>query len=112
MRQVVGHLIAFERNPYFHEWSAAAQPSGYPGKIILQVDGTPSTDVAAVAAGRADWTFDSPTDRQLTEIELRSPGLLHRYQALGTDGLTSHSPPAINKRSVGRRSTTRSTVTR
>jgi ABC-type transport system substrate-binding protein len=95
VRQVVGHLLIFERNPYFHEWSPAAQPSGYPDKIVLRVDGSASADVAAVAAGRADWTFDSPTESQLAEIELRTPGLLHRYQALGTEwaDLNTDAPP-------------------
>ena len=95
VRQVPGHLLIFERNPYFHEWSPAAQPSGYPDKIVLRVDGSASADVAAVAAGRADWTFDSPTESQLAAIKLRSPGLLHRYAALGTEwaDLNTDVPP-------------------
>ena len=78
-RQVVGHLVVFERNRYFREWSPAAQPAGYPDRIVLHLDGTTSGDVAAVLAGRADWTFDQPTARQLTAIQLRSPGQLHTY---------------------------------
>jgi peptide/nickel transport system substrate-binding protein len=95
VRQVVGHLLIFERNPDFHEWSPAAQPSGYPDKIVLRVDGSASADVAAVAAGRADWTFDSPTESQLGEIELRAPRLLHHYQDLATEwaDLNTHAPP-------------------
>ena len=45
VRQVVGHLLIFERNLYFHEWSPAAQPNGYPDKIVLRVDGSASADV-------------------------------------------------------------------
>jgi YVTN family beta-propeller protein len=94
-QQVVGHFLVFERNRYFHEWSPAAQPSGYPDKIVVRVDGTASADVAAVAAGRADWTFDTPTQSQLAAVELRTPGLLHRYQALGTEwaDLNTRVPP-------------------
>jgi YVTN family beta-propeller protein len=95
VRQVVGHFVVFERNPYFHEWSAAAQPSGYPDKIIVRVDGTESGDVAAVAAGRADWTFDTPSETQLAQLELRTPGLLHHYPAPATEwaDLNTHVPP-------------------
>jgi peptide/nickel transport system substrate-binding protein len=101
VRQVVGHLLVFERNPDFHEWSPPAQPSGYPDKIVLRVDGSASADAAAVAAGRADWTFDSPTESQLGEIELRTPRLLHHYQDLATEwaDLNTHAPP-FNDRKV------------
>ena len=50
-RQVPGHLVEFTRNPYFREWSPAAQPAGYPDRIVLHVDGVPSTDIAAVLMG-------------------------------------------------------------
>ena len=86
-RQVIGHLVVFERNRYFREWAPAAQPAGYPDRIVLHLDGTTSSDVAAVLDGRADWTFDQPTARQLTEIELRSPGQLHTYPLPDTDWL-------------------------
>ena len=85
VRQVVGHLLVFARNRYFHDWSPAAQPAGYPNKIVLRVDGTAAGDVAAVAAGRADWTFDAPTARQIAAIDLRAPQLLHRYAALAEE---------------------------
>jgi YVTN family beta-propeller protein len=43
------------RNRYFHEWSFAAQPSGYPDKIeFTQVPDTPAATVAAVQAGKID----------------------------------------------------------
>jgi YVTN family beta-propeller protein len=93
--QSVGHVVVFERNRYFHEWSAAAQPSGYPDKIVMRVDGTTSADVAAVAAGRADWTWDPPSESQLARIELRTPGLLHREAAFMTAwaDLNTREPP-------------------
>jgi YVTN family beta-propeller protein len=57
---VPGELVTLTRNPYFHEWSAAAQPYGYPNSIVWDIDpkwdannGKPA--LAAVAAGRADW---------------------------------------------------------
>ncbi len=43
------------RNRYFHEWSFAAQPTGYPDKIeFTPVLDTPEATVAAVQAGKID----------------------------------------------------------
>lgn len=94
-RQVPGQLVEFTRNPYFREWSPAAQPAGYPDRIVVRVDGSPSADIAAVLKGQADWTFDQPTASQRTEIQLRAPRLLHTESAGGTDwiDLNTHSPP-------------------
>jgi peptide/nickel transport system substrate-binding protein len=59
-RYVPGQAVTLTRNPYFREWSAAAQPAGYPDSIVWNMDknwgvnnGKPALD--AVAAGRADW---------------------------------------------------------
>ena len=30
------HLLRLVRNPYFHEWSKAAQPDGYPDEIVVR----------------------------------------------------------------------------
>jgi ABC-type transport system substrate-binding protein/DNA-binding SARP family transcriptional activator len=76
-RFVPDALIDYERNPYFTEWSADAQPAGYPDRILVDLDGSPRADVADVLAGRADYTFDYPTPSQLRGIDLRAPGLLH-----------------------------------
>jgi YVTN family beta-propeller protein len=40
------------RNPWFHEWSPAAQPSGFPDTIVERFQTSP--DVDAVLAGHAD----------------------------------------------------------
>ena len=48
--------FALVRNPYFHQWSFAAQPAGYPDQIRwLRAPGGSST-VADILAGRADLT--------------------------------------------------------
>lgn len=94
-RYVPGQLIDFERNPYFKEWAPAAQPAGYPDRILLHTDGTVSVDVADVLSGRADYTFDYPTPSQLREIKLRFPGLLHTEPLPNTDflPLNTHAAP-------------------
>ncbi len=86
-RFVPGKLIDFRRNPYFKEWSPAAQPAGYPDRILLDSDGSPPADIAAVLHGQADYTFDSPTPSQLHNIQLHAPGLLHADPLPDTDFL-------------------------
>jgi peptide/nickel transport system substrate-binding protein len=86
-RFVPGKLIDFRRNPYFKEWAPAAQPAGYPDRILLYSDGSPPSDIAAVLGGRADYTFDSPTPGQLQNIQLHAPGLLHADPLPDTDFL-------------------------
>jgi len=76
-RFVPGHLAEFTRNPYFTDRAPAAQPAGYPSRILVYSDGTAPLDIAAVLHGRANYTFDTPTPRQLREIELRHPAQLH-----------------------------------
>src|SRR5256886_11051050 len=61
------------RNPHFHVWSSAAQPAGYPDKIVEKFGQTISDEVTAVQNGQADEVFDGdviPSDRL---NELNSP---------------------------------------
>lgn len=54
------------RNKYFHVWSSAAQPAGYPNEIIEKYGQTVSDEVTAVENGQADEVFDGdviPADR-------------------------------------------------
>jgi peptide/nickel transport system substrate-binding protein len=54
------------RNPYFHVWSSAAQPAGYPNKIVEKYGQTISDEVTAVENNQADEVFDGdviPSDR-------------------------------------------------
>jgi peptide/nickel transport system substrate-binding protein len=52
------HSVTLVRNPHFHEWSAAAQPDGFPDRIVIRLGGTPGEHVAAVEADRADIAGD------------------------------------------------------
>jgi peptide/nickel transport system substrate-binding protein len=58
--------LVLVRNPHFHVWSAAAQPAGYPDKIVEKFGLTISDEVTAVQNGQADEVFDGdiiPSDR-------------------------------------------------
>ena len=48
------HVLRLVRNPYFHEWSKAAQPDGYPDEIVFEIGGTPDEAVDDVIRGKAD----------------------------------------------------------
>jgi peptide/nickel transport system substrate-binding protein len=63
-RYVPGREIDLARNPYFRQWSEAAQPDGFPDRIVWRYGLTPAQEVAAIQAGQADWMADSPPDYQ------------------------------------------------
>src|SRR5260221_368165 len=51
------------RNPSFKEWSADAQPDGYPDEVDMDFGLTDEAEVTAVQNGQADWVFDDlPAD--------------------------------------------------
>ena len=59
-RDVPGREVDLARNPEFRQWSAAAQPDGFPDRIMWRFGLTPAQEVAAIEAGRADWMIDPP----------------------------------------------------
>ena len=62
------------------------------------MNGTPPTDIQAVLRGRADYTFDQPSARQLRQIDLRSPGLLHTEPLPDTEWLDLTRAGAVHRR--------------
>jgi peptide/nickel transport system substrate-binding protein len=56
------------RNPHFKEWSADAQPDGYPDEIDMDFGLTEEAEVNAVENGQADWMFDQPPPGRLGEM--------------------------------------------
>ena len=52
--------VTLVRNPYFRQWSYAAQPAGYPSVIRYEQVDSQSAQESAVIAGRADLTVLSP----------------------------------------------------
>jgi YVTN family beta-propeller protein len=52
---IPGHEVLLTRNPRFREWSAAAQPAGYPDRVVLRLDLTGARAVDALAVGTADF---------------------------------------------------------
>jgi YVTN family beta-propeller protein len=54
-RYVPGQQLLLVRNPYFREWSAAAQPYGYPDRIVIRLGLSAAQGAATVAAGQGDF---------------------------------------------------------
>ena len=72
-------LLRFVRNPFFHEWSRAAQPDGYPDRIDIRIAGTADEAIRDVVDGKADvvWLAEPLTPKQVSRLELRYASQLH-----------------------------------
>ncbi len=55
---VPGRLLTLVRNRYFHIWSMAARPDGYPDEIIYRILGNEQLAEQEVLAGKADLAFE------------------------------------------------------
>ena len=70
------------RNPYFHEWSEAAQPGGLPDRIEIRYGLQAESEVSAIENGALDWMADPvPLDR-LAEIGGQHAALAHIHPML------------------------------
>jgi peptide/nickel transport system substrate-binding protein len=65
------------RNPYFKQWSALAEPQGYPDEIDETFGLTVEAEVTAVENGQADWVFDPPPADRLNEIGTKYASQAH-----------------------------------
>ena len=71
-------LLVLKRNPYFRQWSAAAQPVGFPNRIVVHTNYSEAQQVTAVEQGRADMTWEPPTPREVTALSESLPSQLHK----------------------------------
>ena len=65
------------RNPHFKEWSAEAQPDGYPDEINYDFGLTDEAAINAIINGEADWMFDPPPPDRLVEIGTKYKDQVH-----------------------------------
>jgi peptide/nickel transport system substrate-binding protein len=79
------HRWVLVRNPRFRQWSAAAQPRGYPDRIVLRLDVPAGAAVTDVERNRADVLL-SPA-AHMRELTTRYPNLLHAVPESGTVAL-------------------------
>jgi YVTN family beta-propeller protein len=81
------------RNPYFRQWSYAAQPAGYPSVIRYEQVKDQSAQVSTVIAGRGDLAdLESP---DLRSLPVQYPARVHFGLKLGTEYafLNTRLPP-------------------
>jgi ABC-type transport system substrate-binding protein/class 3 adenylate cyclase/DNA-binding beta-propeller fold protein YncE len=95
-----GHGMAvWVRNRYFRQWSADAQPAGYPDKIVMRAMPL-EQQVSAIESGSADLSLDSiPSDRA-KEVSRDYPTQLHPQAYPQTDfiNLDIHRRPFTDAR--------------
>jgi peptide/nickel transport system substrate-binding protein len=76
------HVLTLRRNPYFQEWSQAAQPDGYPNEIVVEIGGTADRAVNAVIRGKADafstaQSETPPSESRLAALKTRYASQVH-----------------------------------
>jgi peptide/nickel transport system substrate-binding protein len=82
-------LLRLVRNRYFHEWSQAAQPNGYPDEIVVRIGGTSEEAVGDVIRGTADvaWLSQPPSEHQVAAIQTRYASQVHTNPGQATQAL-------------------------
>jgi peptide/nickel transport system substrate-binding protein len=102
---VKGKSLTLKRNPYFHQWSFAAQPAGYPDEIRWQHSSSQQArdgvlggvaDVDQINAG----AFGARTGQVLDDLFSQHPTQLRSDPLLNTnmERLNTRVPPFNNKR--------------
>jgi peptide/nickel transport system substrate-binding protein len=84
------------RNPHFHVWSNAAQPQGFPNRIVMNAAVTLDAATTAIEQGNADVMVGfGPPAKRLREVETRyaSQVHVHPYSAVEYVFLNTRRPP-------------------
>ena len=91
--------LTLVRNPYFRQWSYAAQPAGYPSVIRYEQMASPRQQESAVSAGRADLVdlSSTATDQSLA---VRYPARVHSGLKLSTYYACSSTPASRRSRNL------------
>jgi YVTN family beta-propeller protein len=86
------------RNPYFRQWSYAAQPAGYPSVIRYEQVDSQSAQESAVIAGRGDLAMLEEGD--LKSLAIQYPARVYVGAKVGTSfvSLNTRQPPFTNKK--------------
>jgi YVTN family beta-propeller protein len=97
--------LTLVRNRYFHEWSKAAQPDGYPDKIVLRIRGTPKSVIADVLHKKADLFLSagSWTQGEVADLKIRHGSQVHTNPLPATEALFLNTRvPPFNRLDVRR----------
>jgi peptide/nickel transport system substrate-binding protein len=97
-RDIAGREVDFGRNPYFRQWSVAAQPDGYPDRIVWRFGLTPAQEAAAIEAGHADWMIDPPPGYQGLTVRYYSQVHINPLPGISYIAFNVTVPPFNNLR--------------
>jgi peptide/nickel transport system substrate-binding protein len=104
------------RNPYFREWSHAAQPVGNPDSIVWRSVPSIQAAVSEIERGRADWLSGQMPAAQYEQLKLQDPAQVHSNPQFAVEFIpfNTHVPPfndvrvrralnyAINRNTIAR----------
>jgi YVTN family beta-propeller protein len=87
--------VRFVRNPFFREWSHAAQPDGNPDVIVWRYLPSEQAAVTAIEHGHGDWFVSTASFAQFRQLQLQDPSLLHSNPEFEVDfaPLNTHRTP-------------------
>src|SRR5258708_15475426 len=82
-------LLRLVRNPYFHEWSRAAQPDGYPDRIDVRIAGNAADAIRDVVDGKGDvvWLSEPFKAKQVSMLEVQYASQFHSAPSPNLQGL-------------------------
>src|SRR5512133_1070942 len=69
--------LVLKRNPYFKQWSAAAQPDGYVDQIVYSFGLSVEAQITELENGQADWTLEAPPADRLNELGTKYADQVH-----------------------------------
>jgi YVTN family beta-propeller protein len=89
------HRLVLVRNQHFREWSAAAQPAGYPDRIVLTFSGALDKQLSEIEQGTADFMESPLPAKRLTEVMTRFAAQVHVFPLSATFSvfLNTREPP-------------------
>jgi YVTN family beta-propeller protein len=83
-RYIPDRTLVLVRNPRFREWSADAQPAGFPNRLEWRLGVDPERATTMVQRGEADVMVDPPPEERLPEIARRYASQAHPYARAAT----------------------------
>jgi ABC-type transport system substrate-binding protein/DNA-binding SARP family transcriptional activator/streptogramin lyase len=83
-----GEMMVLRRNPYFRQWSYAAQPAGYPDVIRFVKARSSASGIADILAGRADVMLFFGDEATNVHLRARYPKQFHEEPWFQTHYLT------------------------
>jgi peptide/nickel transport system substrate-binding protein len=92
--------IHLGRNPYFREWSHAAQPAGNPDTIEWHFVSSSRAAVTTVRRGLADYFFGLIPPAQNHRLQIHEPAQVHSNPTFAVDflPLNTRAPPFDDRR--------------